>query len=153
MTPEKKKELVEVAKKIALRKITSYRTPGSKKKPVTFEWRPGYCARFIRQLHEAVLDLDSHTWKYRADSARGMAKLLYADGKKAAVGEKVELSDLQPGDLLFWNTGKHGHVAIYVGNETTVENTSYHYDPAQGAIRSRRLTPERLKSIRLVARI
>lgn len=155
-TEAKRLEIVKVAKQVAGGQL-SYRTSNSPYDPVLFERTKGYCARFIRQLFEAVMGLLSHSWEYRSESAVGMAKILYRDNKKVPVGSSVDLSDLKPGDLLFWpatSSCKWGHVAIYVGFSKTVENTSATSAyPAHGAIKFRDLTRDRLKTCSLVARV
>jgi len=151
----KRDELVAVARE-AGHGLPGYRTPRSPYGLVLFERRPGWCARFIRQLFEAVLGLPSHSWEGRAESARGMAKVLFRAGKKAPVGETLECSDLQPGDLLFWTSEESqtfGHVALYVGNGETIENTSSRAGEGIGAIRKRTLDARRLRTISLVARV
>ena len=43
---------------------------------------------------------------------------------QANVGTEVSLSDIQPGDLLFYGSGYIGHVAIYIGNGQIVHAAS-----------------------------
>ena len=52
--------------------------------------------------------------------ARNGVKLPRSSAQQAKVGRKVKKSQLQPGDLVFFSTGRRGrvsHVGIYVGND------------------------------------
>lgn len=52
--------------------------------------------------------------------ARQGVKLPRSSAQQAKVGRRVRKSQLQPGDLVFFSTGKRGrvsHVGIYVGND------------------------------------
>ena len=84
----------------------------------------GYCARFVRQVYEAALDLGPYSWKYAAGDALEMCKKLDAAGFLVSDGKLV------PGDIVGINkySGAHGHIAIYVGKsggeDMIAENTS-----------------------------
>lgn len=78
----------------------------------------GYCARFIRQLHECALGLRSFEWAYRAGDTKQMESNLYRAGLRV---EKPE-----PGDIVALNkdSGPYGHIAIWLGGGLIAENTS-----------------------------
>jgi len=78
----------------------------------------GYCARFIRQLHETALGLGAFEWAYRAGDALQME----ANLKRAG----LQVGKLEPGDIVCLNkgAGKYGHIAIYLGGGEIAENTS-----------------------------
>ena len=39
--------------------------------------------------------------------------------QQAEIGSRIDRSELQPGDLVFFKTGKYSrHVGIYIGNES-----------------------------------
>lgn len=84
----------------------------------------GYCARFVRQVYETACGLRPFSWRYAAPSALEMCARLEADG------HAVSADRLVPGDILGINrnSGKYGHIAVYVGRvdgvETIAENTS-----------------------------
>lgn len=60
------------------------------------------CSRFVKYVFEQALNLSL------PPSARSLSK----------IGETIKFEDLQPGDLVFFNTrkSKFSHVGIYVGN-------------------------------------
>lgn len=60
------------------------------------------CSQFVKYVFEQALNLSL------PPSARSLSK----------VGETIKFEDLQPGDLVFFNTrkSKFSHVGIYVGN-------------------------------------
>jgi cell wall-associated NlpC family hydrolase len=60
------------------------------------------CSQFVKYVFEQALNLSL------PPSARSLSK----------VGESIKFEDLQPGDLVFFNTrkSKFSHVGIYVGN-------------------------------------
>lgn len=60
------------------------------------------CSQFVKYVFEQALNLSL------PPSARSLSK----------VGESIKFDDLQPGDLVFFNTrkSKFSHVGIYVGN-------------------------------------
>jgi cell wall-associated NlpC family hydrolase len=60
------------------------------------------CSQFVKYVFEQALNLSL------PPSARSLSK----------VGETIRFEDLQPGDLVFFNTrkSKFSHVGIYVGN-------------------------------------
>lgn len=82
----------------------------------------GYCARFVRQIHETALGLAPKSWKYAAASARGITEKLDP--------YLVKIPARQPGDIvgIHRRSGKYGHVGIYLGmvdgKEVIAENTS-----------------------------
>jgi len=61
------------------------------------------CSQFVRYVFEQALNLSL------PPSARSLSKM----------GETIKFEDLQPGDLVFFNTrkSKFSHVGIYVGND------------------------------------
>lgn len=74
----------------------------------------GYCAEFVREVHEAALGLPAHTWSFGAASAREMEKKLKAAGKQIPAEQR------QPGDIVAFNRlwpSRWGHVAIYLGRD------------------------------------
>lgn len=90
---------------------------------VTFDLDSGgYCARFVRQCHEAALGSGEFTWQFIAPTAREMEKKLAAAGCKTA--------HPQPGDVVCMNDQSYwaGHIGIYLGKvdgvESIAENTS-----------------------------
>ncbi|HEY9322611.1 MAG TPA: C40 family peptidase [Candidatus Methylopumilus sp.] len=60
------------------------------------------CSQFVKYVFEQALNLSL------PPSARSLSKM----------GETIKFEDLQPGDLVFFNTrkSKYSHVGIYVGN-------------------------------------
>lgn len=62
-------------------------------------------------------------------------KLPHYSGSQAKCGTKISLSELQPGDLVFYNNDKGviGHVAIYIGNNQVIHASS----PTTGIIISK----------------
>jgi len=78
----------------------------------------GYCARFVRQVHEAALGLPGFHWEFRAPNARAMEELLEA-------GETKVLSPVA-GDIIAINGGSgfYGHIGINLGGGLFAENTS-----------------------------
>lgn len=60
------------------------------------------CSQFVKYVFEQALNLSL------PPSARSLSK----------IGETIKFEDLQPGDLVFFNTrkSKFSHVGIYVGN-------------------------------------
>lgn len=79
----------------------------------------GYCARFVRQCHEAALKIPERTWAYAAANALQMEAALRRAGT-AVVGEP------RPGDVVAINrnSGANGHIGIVVGGGYFCENTS-----------------------------
>ena len=79
----------------------------------------GYCARFVRQVHEAATGCGVWNWKYNAASARAMEAKLKAD--HCAV-----TTNPVPGDIIAVNGGAFwaGHIGVYIGNGLFAENTS-----------------------------
>lgn len=53
-------------------------------------------------------------------------KLPHYSGSQANCGTKIKFSEIQPGDLIFYNNDKGviGHVAIYIGNEQIIHASS-----------------------------
>ncbi|MCD6350985.1 MAG: CHAP domain-containing protein [Armatimonadetes bacterium] len=82
---------------------------------ISFEPREaGYCAEFVREVHEAALGLPAYTWPYRGASAREVERKLRAAGKQ------IPASARRPGDVVAFNRawpGRWGHVAIYLGKD------------------------------------
>jgi len=82
----------------------------------------GYCARFVRQIHETALGLRAGDWPLAAGSARDMTAKLEA--------YRVPVAQRKPGDIvgIHKNSGRYGHIAIYLGvldgKEVIAENTS-----------------------------
>ena len=78
----------------------------------------GYCARFIRQCHEAALGLAPFGWAYRAGNALQMEDNLKRAG--------LQVLSPKPGDIVCINkdSGQYGHIAIWLGNGKIAENTS-----------------------------
>ncbi len=87
---------------------------------VIFDLRKGgYCARFVRQVHESVLGLPPMSWAFAAPTARVMENLLRAAGRQVTGAPR-------PGDILAVNggSGSYGHIGIYLGGGLFAENTS-----------------------------
>lgn len=90
---------------------------------VTFDLETGgYCARFVRQCHDAALGKGEWHWTFAAPTAREMEKALRAAGlgiQVAAPGCVVALNNQS-----YWA----GHIAIYLGawdgGVCIAENTS-----------------------------
>lgn len=84
--------------------------------------KTGLCARAVRQWYEVGGHLLPHTWRFGAGNAVGMAK------KLAGADCGIAWEDRQPGDILTFDTGGDGHVALYGGmvdgKEVMFENTS-----------------------------
>jgi len=78
----------------------------------------GWCARFVRQVHEAALGLPPFGWPWSSDTARHMEDKLVANHKRT--DEPV------PGDIIAMNrgTGRRGHIGIWLGDGLLAENTS-----------------------------
>jgi len=78
----------------------------------------GMCARFVREVHEAALGQAEHTWVYQAGTALGMEAKLGDAG--------LAVAEPQRGDVICFNrnSGKNGHIGIYLGNGNFAENTS-----------------------------
>ncbi len=77
----------------------------------------GWCARFVRQCHDAAIGEGEFTWPYSARNARDMERVLKANG--------CEVSDPQPGDVVGLNRMgyAHGHIGLLLDAETIAENT------------------------------
>jgi hypothetical protein len=78
----------------------------------------GYCARFVRQCHDAALGQGEMVWAYKSPTAWDMEIVLRAAG--------LRTSNPQPGDILCINGAgcRPGHIGIYLGNGEYAENTS-----------------------------
>lgn len=78
----------------------------------------GYCARFVRLVHEAVLRLPPWGWAWNAANARYMEAKLKANG--------LGVEEPEPGDVVAFNrrTGRYGHIGIFLGDGLFAENTS-----------------------------
>jgi hypothetical protein len=78
----------------------------------------GYCARFVRQCHDAALGQGEWAWAYKAPTAWDMEIVLKAAG--------LRTENPQPGDIVCVNGDgcRPGHIAIYLGDEQIAENTS-----------------------------
>lgn len=79
------------------------------------------CARFVREVHESVLQTAEYTWAWRGANAREVEWNLRRGGKKVA------REDAQPGDIVCFNWGTScawGHIGIYLGGGEYAENTS-----------------------------
>ena len=86
---------------------------------VTFNLKSrGYCARFVRQCHEAALGKGEWTWQYNARNAYEMERKL-----KAA---NTIVDEPAIGDIIGMSRAGHapGHIGIYVGDGMIAENTS-----------------------------
>jgi len=85
----------------------------------------GYCARFVRQCHDAALGQGEWVWPYKSPTAWDMEIVLRAAGLRTA--------NPQPGDIVAINGSgvRPGHIAIYLGEGQIAENTSsaMHGDP------------------------
>lgn len=70
----------------------------------------GYCARFVRQCHEAAMQVPPFGWPYAAANAREMEKKLRGAGKTTNLPPK-------PGDVIGMNgtAVDAGHIGIYLG--------------------------------------
>ncbi len=87
---------------------------------VTFDLRTGgYCARFVRQVHESIMGLPPMSWAFAAPTARIMENLLRAAGRRVTGAPR-------PGDIMAVNggSGSYGHIGIYLGGGLFAENTS-----------------------------
>lgn len=112
-----KEDVANIAIKVANAKIAG-------KKFVTINGitfnviKGGYCARFVRQAHEAAMKLPEFSWLYSSPNALEMEKKLKANNTKTSYPQR--------GDIVAINrkTGKYGHIGIYIGNGKFVENTS-----------------------------
>lgn len=86
---------------------------------ITFDLETGgYCARFVRQCHEAALGRGEWTWGYNAPTAYDMERRLQANAAivgTPAIGDIVGLST---------SCRPPGHIAIYAGDGHIYENTS-----------------------------
>ena len=78
----------------------------------------GMCARFVRECHEMAADAQEQTWPCRATDAKGIEANLRA-------GHYL-VDTPQPGDICCLNrqSGKWGHIAIWLGDGLVAENTS-----------------------------
>jgi len=78
----------------------------------------GWCAKFVRQVHEAATGCGPGNWPYQAANAKLMEEKLEADG----------LAVLNPvaGDIIAINrsSGIFGHIGVYLGDGWFAENTS-----------------------------
>jgi hypothetical protein len=85
----------------------------------------GYCARFVRQCHDAALGQGEWVWPYKSPTAWDMEVVLRAAG--------LNTNNPQAGDIVCVNGsgGRPGHVAIFIGDGLIAENTSSgaHGDP------------------------
>lgn len=85
----------------------------------------GYCARFVRQCHDAALSRGEWVWPYKSPTAWDMEIALRAAGLKT--------DNPQAGDIVAINGSgvRPGHIAIYLGAGQIAENTSsaMHGDP------------------------
>ena len=79
----------------------------------------GYCARFIRQCHEAAMGISPWSWEFSSPDALTMEENLRL--------ARHEVHDPQRGDIIAFNrnSGPHGHIAIYLGDGLVAENTSF----------------------------
>jgi len=77
-----------------------------------------YCARFVRLVHEATLNLPPWGWAWNAANARHM------EAKLKANGLAVEMPE--PGDVVAFNrrAGRYGHIGVFLGDGEFAENTS-----------------------------
>lgn len=71
-----------------------------------------YCARFVRECHEAALGLNEYSWAFGAANARQMETALKAGARRT--------TNPQRGDIVCFNNGggTFGHVGIYLGKFT-----------------------------------
>ena len=78
----------------------------------------GYCARLVRQVHEAALGLGEYEWAFRAANAREMEANLERAG--------LQVDKPEPGDIVCFNKngGTYGHIGIWLGDGKIAENTS-----------------------------
>jgi len=91
------------ANKISLIIDKAYELTGIKYKLGGSKPETGFdCSQFVKYVFEQALNLSL------PPSARSLSKM----------GETIKFEDLQPGDLVFFNTrkSKFSHVGIYVGN-------------------------------------
>jgi len=77
----------------------------------------GYCARFVRQCHEAAMGLHPFRWEFCAPDAIEMEENLRL--------ARHQVENAQRGDIIAFNrnSGPHGHIGIYLGNGKVAENT------------------------------
>ncbi len=84
----------------------------------------GWCARFVRQCHDAAIGEGEWVWPYSARNARDMERVLHANGH--------EVFNPQPGDVVALNGTSHakGHIGLMLDAETVAHNTtSIHWGP------------------------
>lgn len=105
--------------------------------------RTGYCARFVRQCHEAALELNPWAWQWNARNAREMESRLRANGKATddpepgdIIGLSASLFRKRPSgndararaELMRWRVAMkragYGHIGVFGGNGEIIENTS-----------------------------
>ena len=92
----------------------------------------GYCARFMRQCHEAALGLEPFGWQFASPTSAIMEFHLRSQGKavpKPAIGDIVCFNDNVPESRrndYQWqkDNRRYGHIGVYVGNGEFAENTS-----------------------------
>ena len=79
---------------------------------------PDYCARKVRQWHEAAMELAPWRWEFSSPNAMHMESILRTARKRVDEPER--------GDILFFNRegGPHGHVGIFLGGGDVVEGTT-----------------------------
>lgn len=79
---------------------------------------PDYCARKVRQWHEAAMGLAPWRWEFSSPDALTMEENLRL--------ARHEVREPQRGDIVFFNrnSGKYGHVGIWLGGGQVAEGTS-----------------------------
>jgi hypothetical protein len=112
-----------------------------------FEWRSGYCLRFVRQVVQAALGADA--WSITQGlNARNAAAAFDAKGwMLPIIGNSI------PGDLFFWTAdrhGIHGHCGIRVVGNRLAENSFFHATSPMDDARGYRLLSELPKNYRIV---
>lgn len=128
-TEEQRKRIVEIALQ-AVEARASGKTKVRLSRVWPDEWcyleEPGYCNRFVRQVHEAALGLPPMSWTYSAGTASTTIRKLERANKTLPPGVTR-----QPGDIVGWYDEQGpGHIAIYLGNAygdgrlLVAENTS-----------------------------
>ena len=94
----------------------------------TVERAQGFCLKFSRQCIEKALGKPSH-WLYSLMPGDTPRTALGAEQALRKKGWAVPVTEMRPGDLVFFDTvGRGGvtHVGIYLGDDQFVNANSYY---------------------------